>query len=128
MKFPNLHIVWTAGKNLALPDVPSRNTPLELMTRKTTVEIPQNIKFFLAKDKTSPRLQCKYAVKTEMEQSHMNTLQNFPLYLDCQNNHYAVDLLGTSTFIPIPYSSWIKTIHSKNHSNKNYIKKIYSFH
>ena len=42
MKFPNLHIVWTAGKNLALPDTLSRNTPPELLTRKTTVEIPKN--------------------------------------------------------------------------------------
>ena len=56
MKFPNLHIVWTEGKNLALPDTLSRNTPLELLTRKTTVEIPQNIKFYLAKNETSPRL------------------------------------------------------------------------
>ena len=54
MKFPNLHIVWTAGKNLALPDTLSRNTLPELFTRKTTVEIPQNIKFYLAKDETSP--------------------------------------------------------------------------
>ena len=35
-------------------------------------------------------------------------LQYLPLYLDCQNNHYEVDLLGTSTFKPIPYSHWIK--------------------
>ena len=27
----------------------SRNTPIELLTRKTTVEIPQNINFFLHK-------------------------------------------------------------------------------
>ena len=33
MKFPNLHIVWTAGKNLALPDTLSRNTPPELLTK-----------------------------------------------------------------------------------------------
>ena len=63
MKFPNLHIVWTAGINLALPDTLSRNTPPELLTQKTTVETPQNINFFLSKDETSPRLQCKYAVK-----------------------------------------------------------------
>ena len=44
MKFPNLHIVWTAGKNLALPDNLSRNTPPELLTRKTTVEVPQTTK------------------------------------------------------------------------------------
>ena len=63
MKFLKLHIVWTAEKNLSLPDTLSINTPPELLTRKTTVEIPQNIKFFLAQDETSPRLKCKYAVK-----------------------------------------------------------------
>ena len=108
MKFPNLHIVWTAGKNLALPDTLNRNTPPELWTRKTTVEIPQNIKFFLAKDETSPRLQCKYAVKTDVDQSQINNLQHFSLYLDCQNNHYIIDLLGNSIFKAIPYFSWIK--------------------
>ena len=107
-KFPNLHTVWTAGKNLALPDTLSRNTPPELPTQKITVEIPKNIKFCLAKDETSPQLECKYAVKTDIDQSQINNLQHFPLYLDCQNNHYEVDLLGTSTFKPIPYSQWIK--------------------
>ena len=65
MKFSNLHIVWKAGKNLALPDTLSRNTPTELLTRKTNVEIPHNFKFFLAKDETSPQLQGKYAVRTD---------------------------------------------------------------
>ena len=108
MELPNLHTVCTAGKNLALPDILSRNTPPELLTRKTTVEIPKNIKFYLAKDETSPRLECKYAVKTDIDQPQINNLQLFPLYLDCQNNHYEVNLLGTSTFKPIPYSQWIK--------------------
>ena len=108
MKFANLHIVWTLGKNLAPPDSLSKNTPPELLTRETTVEIPQNIKFYLAKDETSPRLQCKTAVKTDIDQSQINNLQHFPLYLDCQNNHYEVDFLGTSTFKPIPSSHWIK--------------------
>ena len=66
MKFPNVHIVWTAGKNLAPPDTLSRNTPPELLTRKTTVEIPQKIKFYLAKDKISPRMECKNAVNVNM--------------------------------------------------------------
>ena len=91
------------------------------MTRKTTVEIPQNIKFFPAKDETSPRLQCKYAVKTDIEQSQINNLQPFPLYLDCQNNHYEVDLLGTTTFKPIPYSSWTKN----NTQQKPLKQKLY---
>ena len=101
-------MIWTAGKNLALPDTLSRNTPPELLTQKTTVEIPQNIKFYLAKDETSPRLKCKYAVKTDIYQTQINNLQHFPLNLDCQNNIYEVDLQGTSTFKPIPYSHWIK--------------------
>ena len=113
MKFPNLHIEWTAGKNLALPGTLGRNTPHELLTRKTTDELPQNIKFYLAKCETSPRLECKYAVKTDIEPSQMNNLQHFPLYLNCQNNHYEVDLLVSSTFKPIPYSHWIKKILKK---------------
>ena len=79
MKFLNLHIVWIAGKNLALPDTLSRNAPPELLIRKTTVEITQNIKFYLAKNETSPRLECKHAVKTDLDQSQINNLQHFPL-------------------------------------------------
>ena len=79
IKFSILNIVWTAGKNLALPDTLSRNTPPELLTRKTTVEIPQNIKFYLAKDENSPRLECERAVKTDIEQSQINHLQHFRL-------------------------------------------------
>ena len=126
MKFPNLHIVWTAGKNLALPDTLSRNTPPELLTQKTTVEIPTNIKFYLAKDETSPQLECKYAIKTDIDQSQINKLQHFPLYLDCQNNHYEVDLLGTSTFKPIPYSQCIKNNTQQKKSNHKRIKRSFS--
>ena len=110
MKFPNLHIVWTAGKSLALPDSLSRNTPPELLTRKTTVEIPQNIKFYLAKNETSPRLECKYALNTDNDQPQINNLQHF------------LHLLGTSIFKPIPYSQWIKSNTQqkriKQHSHK----------
>ena len=52
MRFLNLHIVWTAGKNLALPDTLSRNTPPEVITRKFTVEIPKN--FISRKTKHHP--------------------------------------------------------------------------
>ena len=126
MKFLNIHIVWTAGKNLALPDTLSRNTPAELLTRKTTVEIPQIIKFYLAKDETSPRLECKYAVKTDIKQSQTINLQHFSLYLYRQNTHYEVDLLGTSTFKPIPFSHWIKNNTQQNDSNNNHTKRTHS--
>ena len=125
MKIPNLHIVWTTGKNLALPDTLSRNTPPVLLTQKSTVEIPKNIKFYLAKDETSPRIECKYAVKTDIEQSQINNLQHFPLYLDCQNNHYEVDLLGTSTFKPIPFSQWIKNNTQQKRINYHSEKKTF---
>ena len=86
MKFPNLPIVWTAGNIIALPDTLSRNTPPKVLTRKTKVELPQNFKYFLAKDETSPQLEFKYAVKTDIDQSQINNLQHFLLCLDCQNN------------------------------------------
>ena len=78
MKFLNLRIVWTAGKNHALPDTLSGNTPPELLTRKTTVEVPQNIKFYLTKNETSPRLECKYVVKTDIDQSQKKQFTTFP--------------------------------------------------
>ena len=121
-EIPKLTYSLDSRKNLALPDTLSRNTPPELLTRKTTVEIPQIIKFYLAKNETSPRLECKYAVKTDIDQSQINNLQHFPLYLDCQNNHYEVDLLETSTFKPIPYSQWIKN-NTKQKRIEQYLQK-----
>ena len=52
MKFPNLHIVWTAGKNLALPDTLSRNTPPELLTMlKLQLKYHKILNFILQKMK-----------------------------------------------------------------------------
>ena len=42
MKFPNLHTVWTTGKNLAIPDTLSRNTPLELLVTDNGTEFFNN--------------------------------------------------------------------------------------
>ena len=63
-KFPNLHIIWTEGKNLALPDLLSRTIDEEHFkkTRNITVEIPENIKFFLAKTPFTNNLECKYSI------------------------------------------------------------------
>ena len=102
MKFPNLHIVWTAGKNLALPYTLSRNTPPELLTRKTTVE---------------------------------NNLQHFPLYLDCQNNHYEVDLLGflhKKDFFPLiekeNLTDKINLSGPQKKDSKNTINQVFDLH
>ena len=51
MKLPNLYIIWTKGKNLALPVLLSRTIDEEHFTesRDITVEIPEN-KIFLCKN------------------------------------------------------------------------------
>ena len=46
--------------------------------------------------------------KIDVDHAQINKLQLIPLYLDCETNHYEVDLLGNSTLEPIPYLSWIK--------------------
>ena len=63
-------------KTIALPDTFRQNTSSELITRKTTVELPQNSKLFLAKDETSPRLECNFAVKTDHDNSKLKNLQH----------------------------------------------------
>ena len=122
MKFQNLHIVWTAGRNLALPDTLSRNTPPEWITRKTMVEIPQNMKFFLANDETSQRSEYKNAVKIDLDNAQIINLQFFSLYLGCQRKPLQCRLVRK----PIPYHYGSKTLHNKNHLSKNFIGQIYS--
>ena len=60
MKFPNLHIMWTEGKNLVLPDILSRTIDEEDFTesRDITVEVPDNTKFFFAKTPFPNNLEC----------------------------------------------------------------------
>ena len=64
MKFPNLHFIWTEGKNLALPDLLSRTINEEQFTktRDITVEIPENIKFFFAKTPFGNNIECQYSI------------------------------------------------------------------
>ena len=64
LKFPNLHIIWTEGKNLALPDLLSRTNNEEKFTktRDITVEIPENIKFFFAKTTFDNNIERQYNI------------------------------------------------------------------
>ena len=57
MKFPNLHTVWTEGKNLSLQNliIGSLTTTTQVEHRLRTVEIPDSIKFFMThKQNTQP--------------------------------------------------------------------------
>ena len=68
-KIANLQRVWTAGKSLALPDTLSKITPTEQLTRITTIEIPRFIKKNFAENKISPRLECIYAKKIDIDKN-----------------------------------------------------------
>ena len=77
IKFSNLHIIWTEGKNLALPDLLSRTIDEEHFTetRDITMEIPENIKFFFAKTPFANNLECQYSICiTRMTKTQKNTL------------------------------------------------------
>ena len=65
MKFPNLHSIWTEGKNLALPDLLSRTVNEEQITktRDITVEVPENNKFHFAKTPFGNNIECQYSIK-----------------------------------------------------------------
>ena len=64
MKFPALHIIWTEGKNLALPDLLRRTINEERFTktRDITVEIPENIKFYFAKTLVGNNIEWQYSI------------------------------------------------------------------
>ena len=81
------------------------NTPPELITRKTTVERPQNTKFFLPKDETSPRLEWKYAVKTDVDHAQINNLQHFISFHNLQHSRFIQDQTQTEIITPITIES-----------------------
>ena len=76
MKFPNLHIVWTEGKNLSLPDLLSCSltTTTQEEHHLGTVEIPDSIKFFMTHNQTTQPIQCHYAVKKNTLFQYRKTL------------------------------------------------------
>ena len=70
-------------------------------------------------------MDCKYAVKNDLDNTKINHLEPFPLYLDCQDNHYLGNSIGNSTFKPNHTHHGSKTTHNKNHINKNHTRKLF---
>ena len=113
MKFPNLHIVWTEGKNFSYADLLRRsltNTTLD-EHRLRTVEIPDSIKFFMThKQNTQPK-QCHYAVSkeyiilrstdTHVESPHVES-PHFPISLQIKDNYFKVQL-ENDLYLPVSY-------------------------
>ena len=107
MKFPNLRIIWTEGKNLSLPDLLSCSltTTTRDKHRLRTVEIPDSIKFFLTHNQNNQPIQCYHAVSKE----YINTLTKntneesppFSISLQMEDNCFEVKL---ENYIYLPSS------------------------
>ena len=93
MKFPNLHIIWTEGKNLALPDLLSRTLDEEhfTKTRDITVEKPENIKFFFAKTPFTNNLECKYSICNNTDEDNKDKT-HYPVLANIHNNYFEINI------------------------------------
>ena len=108
MKFPNLHIIWTEGKNLALPDLLSRTLDEEnfTKTRDITVEIPENIKFFFAKTPFANNLECKYNICNNTNVENTNRT-HYSILANIHNNYYEINI-NKNEYHPISYEKYHK--------------------
>ena len=93
MKFPNLHIIWTEGKNLALPDLLSRTIDKKhfTKTRDITVEIPENIKYFFAKTPFTNNLECKYSICNNTN-DECTEKTHYPVLANIHNNYFEINI------------------------------------
>ena len=93
MKFPNLHIIWTEGKNLALPDLLSKTIDEEhfTKTRDITVELPENIKFFFAKTPFANNLECKYSICNNTNDENTDRT-HYPILTNIHNNYFEINI------------------------------------
>ena len=103
MKFPNLHIIWTEGKNLALHDLLSRTIDEEhfTKTRDITVEIPENIKFFFAKTPFANNLECKYSICNNTDEDNKERT-HYPVLANIHNNYFEINI-DKNEYHPISY-------------------------
>ena len=125
MKFPNLHIVWTEGKNLSLPDLLSRSLTAKTQDehRLDTVEIPDSIEFFITHNQNTHPIQCHYAVSKKKinpisSNSHVES-PHFPIYLQIKDIFFKVQL-ENDLYLPVSYHEFqtkakpLDNIHQQN--------------
>ena len=106
MKFPNLHIIWTWAKNLALPDLLSRTRDKEhfTKTRDITVEIPENIKFFFAKIPFTNNLECKYSICNNANDDNTEKT-HYPVLANIHKNYFEINI-DKNEHHPISYEKY----------------------
>ena len=106
MKFPNLHIVWTEGKNLSLPDLLSRSLTTTTQDEHRKVETPDSIKIFMTHNQNTQPIQCHNAVSkecissvstdTHVESPYLRT------YIKIKANYFKVQLENI-LYLPVSY-------------------------
>ena len=93
LKFPNIHIIWTEEKNLALPDLLSRTLDEEhfTKTRDIAVEMPEKLKFFLAKTTFTNNLECKYSICNNTN-DETTEKTHYPVLANINNNCFEIKI------------------------------------
>ena len=93
MIFANLHIIWTEGKNLALPDLLSRTIDEEHFnkSRDITVQIAENVKFFFAKTPFANNLECKYSICNNTNDENLEKT-HYPVLANINNNYFEINI------------------------------------
>ena len=93
MKFPNLQTIWTEEKNLALPDLLSRTIDEEhfTKTRDIAVEMPEKLKFFLAKTAFTNNLECKYSICNNTN-DETTEKTHYPVLANINNNCFEIKI------------------------------------
>ena len=108
MKFPDLHIVWTEGRNLSLQDLLSRSrmSTTQDERRLSTVEISDSKKFFMTHNQNTQPIQCHYAVSKEniklvSTDTHVES-PHFPIYLKIKDNYFK-SKLENNLYLPVSH-------------------------
>ena len=102
MKFPNLHIIWTEGKNPALPDLLSRTIVEEHFTK--TRDITENIKFFFTKTPFANNLECKYSICNNTNDDRSGKT-HYPVLANIHNNYFEINI-DKNEYHPISFEKY----------------------
>ena len=133
MKFPILHIVWTEGKNLSLPDLLSCSltTTTQNKHRFPTVEVPDSIKFFKTHNQNAQHIQCHYAVSKEYINavSTDTTVESphFPIYQQIKDNYFKVQL-ENDIYLSILYNEFQTKAQPSEQIHHNKIQQLKLIH
>ena len=98
MKFPNLHIIWTEEKNLALPELLNRTIDEEhfTKTRDITVDLPENKNSY----------DIKYSICNNTNDENTDST-HYPILANIHNNYFKINI-DKNEYHPISYEKYNK--------------------